>query len=418
MAIKTVSATGGTFTATGTWVGGVAPVAGDGIVANATSGNLTLGANTVSLISADFTGYTGTLALGSNQMVFNTAGTVFLTIGSGMTITYTSGYFRVQQAATITSNAKTIPISLNSAGATFTLVGDLTASLLQNAQGTVTGADLIMTDTAPPVLSSLIMNTGYKFYIRPSGSLTLDTSGMPRGYVVFDTTNQITLGAPLQLEPNTAGAITQTIEFGKTASWTGTGAPSGRPNLMYNLTGSWSGSTFGIVSTANNNINEVMAYMASSASINLSLTGKLILDTLTVLSVPGTSKATLSVIGSGGFIASNVYVDNSKLVNGNTFVLNTAALKLTSDGTYSIGNLLVSGVTASGNSILSSLTASVPATVSITSGAYAYAQITDINNVGTTQYVLTQNGNTLLRTTGFSATTPSGVGGGSFTYVN
>jgi hypothetical protein len=421
MAIRTVSAAGGNFNATGTWVGAVAPVAGDGIVANATSGNLTLSADTVSLISADFTGYTGTLALSTREFTFNTAGTVFLTIGSGMTITFTtgSGRFRISRAITITSNGKALPVSITGNNTT-TLVGDLTINYSNNLNTTITGADAIFTSTTSVDLSSLTMASGFKFYIRPSATMALSSTGLPRGYTVFDTTQSITITDPIQLQPGTAVANTdvQTIEFGKTASWSGAGTTNGRPNLMYNLTGAWSGSTFSLVSTANNNIYELMSYMGAGISVKLNLTKKLNLDGLIVLSVPGTSKATLNVVGSGGFSASNVFIDNTRIVNGNAFSVNTSALKLTSDGTYSITNLLVSGLTAGNIGLLSSFTASVPATVSITSGGYFYAEITDINNVGTTQYALTQSSNTLLRTTGFTNSVSGGGGGGAFTFVN
>ena len=86
MATKTVAAGGGNFNVGATWVGGVAPVANDDIVANATSGNLILTANTVNLTGANFTGYTGTLALGGQQMNLTSGSTV--TLSSTMTITH------------------------------------------------------------------------------------------------------------------------------------------------------------------------------------------------------------------------------------------------------------------------------------------------------------------------------------------
>ena len=422
MAIKTVAAAGGNFSTGATWVGGLAPVAGDGIVANATSGNLTFNGNTVSLISADFTGYTGTLALSTREFTFNTAGTVFLTLGSGMTITKSSnaGRFAISRSITITSNGKSIPATISGSNLTTTLVGDLTIDYTSTLNTTFTGADVIFTGINSFGMQATKIASGFKFYIRPSATMALNTAGLPRGYTVFDTTQSITITDPIQLQPDTALTNTdvQTIEFGKTASWSGAGTTNGRPNLMYNLTGDWTGSTFSLVSTANNNIYELMSYMNAGISVNLNLTNKLTAETLTIVSVPGTSKATLNVVGSGGFSASNVYVDNTRIVNGNAFSVNTSALKVSSDGTYSITNLLVSGLTAGNNAIFSSLTASVPATLSITNGAYSYAQITDINNVGTTQYALTQNGNTLTRTTGFTNSVSGGGGGGAFTFVN
>ena len=72
MAIKTISASGGVFTATGTWVGGVAPVADDSIVGLSTSGPLTISAATVALAGMDFSQYTNTITL-NNTLLFGMA---------------------------------------------------------------------------------------------------------------------------------------------------------------------------------------------------------------------------------------------------------------------------------------------------------------------------------------------------------
>ena len=72
MATRTISAAGGVFTATGTWVGGVAPVADDSIVGLSTSGPLTVSAATVALAGMDFSQYTNTITL-NNTLLFGMA---------------------------------------------------------------------------------------------------------------------------------------------------------------------------------------------------------------------------------------------------------------------------------------------------------------------------------------------------------
>ena len=107
MAVKLVAPGGGVFTTGTTWVGGVAPVAGDYITADETSGNLTLSANTLTtFVGFDFTGYTGTLNLTSFSL---NSGTVGLTasFGASMSIISTTGLINFNPAISITCRIKT-----------------------------------------------------------------------------------------------------------------------------------------------------------------------------------------------------------------------------------------------------------------------------------------------------------------------
>ena len=62
MATRTISNAGGNWDTTGAWVEGAVPVAGDDVVATATSGSLAINVNTANLGSFDLTGYLGTLS--------------------------------------------------------------------------------------------------------------------------------------------------------------------------------------------------------------------------------------------------------------------------------------------------------------------------------------------------------------------
>jgi len=95
MPIKTISAAGGNFNATTTWVGGVVPVQDDVIVGDASSGNLTWTTNLAGRYVLDMTNYAATMSINvatwtlpSNTTVapvYNTS-----TFSSAMTIAYSS----------------------------------------------------------------------------------------------------------------------------------------------------------------------------------------------------------------------------------------------------------------------------------------------------------------------------------------
>jgi hypothetical protein len=109
MATRTISAAGGDWNATATWVGGVVPISTDDIIGNATSGNLTINIAQANIRFCNFTGYTGTLTIsGTNQFRIQGASSASTTtLGSGMTIAGT-GYFRTG-AQTLISNGVLIP---------------------------------------------------------------------------------------------------------------------------------------------------------------------------------------------------------------------------------------------------------------------------------------------------------------------
>lgn len=428
MAIKTVAAGGGNFNVGATWVGGVAPVSGDGIIANASSGNLTVTTNTVSLLSADFTGYTRTLALSSFSFLFNVAGGDTLILDPAMTITGTTGAFQCAQATTITSNGKTFPLRITG-NSIVTLVGTATLSVLSQAVGTITGADAIVVDNAPGGLLQLTMAPGYKLIYRPTGTLAINANPVGIGYFVIDTSGLITLGSSAALIPSSSGAYNNTLEFTKTATWSGGGTIGGRPNFFLNANSAgFNGATFSLVMTANNPLNDLTIVAPSNSSINLLYPIKIISNQILFRSASSTfgTRGTINVWGSGGFSASNVNIASEK---SNTLTYAVASVKLTSDATYIMTSLDASGLmpnTSSGGSpsycIISSITASVPTTVTITNGAYSYTQINDIVNNGTLQYALVENGNVLTgTTTGFTSTTggtSSGGGESSFTFVS
>lgn len=429
MPTRTVAAGGGNFNAGATWIGGVAPVNGDDIIVNSSSGNLTLTNNTVNLVSANFTGYTGTLALGNFNMLFNvTAGNGTLTISPSMTITRTvgnNGTFRITQSTTVVSNGKDIPLSSTSTP-TITLSGDLTASIFNsNTNPVIAGnANFIITDPAPARMDSTTISPGTRLIYRPAGGTVTFSTGSPigTGHHQFDAAT-ISVGSQQGLFISSASAAARNaptiIEFLQTAAWTGIGTFGGRPIFNYNTSNAaYNGLTTSLIMATNSIINQLVMDGGTNNTIGLSIQNRLNIDEISFKSsVTVASNGIYNVVGSGGFSASRCMImaaKNSAFHNNNGVNVRFAA-----DAEYIIGALSVAGFIGNSPSVsISSLTASLPVTMNISSGGFSYAQISNINNIGTTLYALSANGNVLTGTTGFIGSVSAGGAGGSFTFVN
>jgi hypothetical protein len=430
MATRTVSAAGGNFGATGTWVGGVAPVAGDDIVANATSGNLNIATTTVSLLSANFTGYTGTLSFNTNQMSFNQAsGSTFLTIGSGMNITFSgTGGFDIQRNATITSPVAGKAIPLRARAVTITLVNDLT--LISNnsiTTTTYTGANVILTLTSLSVsYSAITISSPYKMYWRPSGAATISSFTPPRGYFSVDTTNVITINSPFSLSN---GSLSNTFEFEKAAGWTGSLYTNDNGAIRTCIAPQSSGLVCDVIMTAPTIIDELQigsGIFTASPVTTINFSKGAVINNLTLSVQNGIYRSlTASIYGNGFLTASNVYIETARtstLTGTADFTPTTITdgrmgIALSPTFSYSFGTVSISGKWYN-KSKLQSIQTGVSATVSISNAFITNTDITDIANVGTVELAYSSMGNTLTRSSGFTATEPSGGGGGSFTFVN
>lgn len=427
MATKTVAAGGGNFNAGTTWIGGVAPINGDDIVANASSGNLTLVTNTVNLLGANFTGYTGTLALGSFNMFFNSSpGGGTITLSPTMTITRTiglGGTFRISQPITIVSNGKEIPFS-SSGSPTITLSGDLTVSVLTlMGAPTITGnANLIITDSAPAALSNTSVAAGSKVIYRPANNSVTFGTGSPigTGHYQFDA-GTVSVGAVAGFYIVNANAVPKNaptiVEFLQTPIWTGVGTFGGKPIFNYYTNAStYNGLTTSIIMATNSAISQFVMDGGNNNTIGLSIQNRLNIDEISFKSSLG-GNGLYNVFGSGGFSASRTMIMAVK--NPTTLSNHGTQVRFAADAEYIIGSLNVTGFIGNSPSVvLSSLTSSVPVTMNISNGGFSYATITDINNTGTSLYALSANGNQLTRTTGFIDSVSVGGAGGSFTFVN
>lgn len=135
MPLRTISNTGGNWNATATWVGGVVPIAGDDIVGDATSGNLTINVGTANILSLNLENYLSTLTL--NQ-----------TLNIGTTVAGTASFSPTMSFATSTSFSETNCISLNgtSAGVNRIKTNGKTIPFIRHAKGGGAGTIQLLDD--------------------------------------------------------------------------------------------------------------------------------------------------------------------------------------------------------------------------------------------------------------------------------
>ena len=439
MAIRTVSAAGGMFTSTGTWVGGVVPVANDGIVANATSGNLSISlSDTPSLISADFTGYTGTLTFGvSRAMIFNSVGTTFLTLSSGMTIS-NGGLgvgFYFQRSATITSPVTEKVVQARFvASTTITLINNLTLNIWStpNVSTTFTGANLCLkSNVALGDFSNVIMAPGSKMIVRDTSATIGNAFFPPKGHFAFDVSGTIGMVGMLKF----AAKDNNTFEFMRVPTFTGNALwqNSGKPKANLNFSNPNDYSCTLLMTPPLDELQ--IGYIPTGTTVSnvfLNLPNGLIVENI-VLSNSNAyfNSVTCSITGTGYLTASNIYIENPRTTVGATLsAITTGGVPFTSGNgivnvslsptfSYTFGNVYGFGHTYQ-KPILRSSQAGITATISVTGSSYfTNFSIIDIANVGTAQKAYTSLGNSVTNSSGFTTTEPSGGGGGgSFTFVN
>jgi len=123
MATRAIANGGGNWNSTGTWVEGAVPVAGDAVVATATSGQLTVNVASA-CASIILTNYANTLTFNASLTVTST-----VTFVAGMNIAGTTGALICNGTLTLTSAGKTLTNGLSLQGAnTYTLADDWTVN--------------------------------------------------------------------------------------------------------------------------------------------------------------------------------------------------------------------------------------------------------------------------------------------------
>jgi hypothetical protein len=203
MATRTVSAAGGNWNNTATWVGGVVPTTSDDIAADATSGNLTVNVN-VSVRFADFTGYTGTLQINSGNTLTLTLSGSTTTFGSGMSYNFVgSGATRGRivkgnTAMTFTMLGTTpIPHFSNTGVATLTAGSDLYFNNIYNtASGLRIDGNNVYIDQSLESSGRAFAGTT-TYHMTGTGTLSGTLGGFSNinNNLIINTTGTITLSA-------------------------------------------------------------------------------------------------------------------------------------------------------------------------------------------------------------------------------
>ena len=293
MATRTIAPGGGNFNATGTWVEGIVPVAGDDVVATAASGNLTVNAASggVGLLSFNMTSYTGLLTMnntltisgnmtlvatmtiaGSSNIICNATAT--LTSGgkvlpglslAGTARTYTladnfqvGAFINTSATTSVTLNGNTLSVSGNmiisrtlagttnivyntSTTQTINITGAGTCSLPTqtfNAAGTITISGYSASGgTLTYTAGTMLFATDSILYL-VTGATTLDTSGMTWNSVWFQNTVTHTLLSDLNVKAQLAlGTGTNTVTInGSTINASGGVATSGTTAIITGTT--------------------------------------------------------------------------------------------------------------------------------------------------------------------------------------
>lgn len=301
MAIRTISDAGGNFNATGTWVEGVVPVAGDDVVATATSGNLTVNVASggVGLLSFIMTNYTGILTMDNTLTI---SGTMTLVSGMG-TIAGTSAII-CNTTATLTSGGKVIPqLSLAGSSQTYTLADNFQVGDFININSitlvTLNGNTLSVSGNV--IVSRLLTGTT---------NLVYNTS----------TTQSIDVQSSCSLPTQTFNAVgTITI-------------------VAYGLSGGILTYTAGVVDWANSTLT-----ISASATLNLgtmptalnNLTTSGVSPTITLLSdlyVRGT--LTLSSSGTPIWTGNTLYIGGNLIHQTNSIQTGTTTFVMNGTGTW------------------------------------------------------------------------------------
>lgn len=427
MATITVSASGGNYNATTTWIGGVVPVSTDDIVADATSGNLTIN-GTYNINNVDFTNYLGTLSFsfstGSGRLnMFGTS----ITFNPTMSVLYRS----------LGQGINYIPMYFGRTSGTMNISANgLTFSHIMSEGGSIKNF------TTPVVLDCLYNNTLTSFDpgLTGDGRSIFNTStyqgdiSIINGYI-FNNSDTMTIaaGSTMSFKGNVGWALSNFLNIqGMLVIDCGSGtfscrtAPTGTMRWKYisgNLDDRFSPSYLkprctpapsGYFETSGMTWSSIFVAAANSTMI---CAEKLKIDVLQIN--PQGTNTTTTFTGINGADISNAWINKASNITSN----NATAILFENGATYSFGRLIANGtpnLLTNYQYTLRGATASGTKSNIIVSD---YANLSLLNlvdlNAPTPIYVAGGAANTLTRTTGFTTTPVSGGGGGgSFTFVN
>lgn len=324
MATVTVSASGGTrnWSDTATWVGGALPLASDDIVANATSGTLTVDSNRTCL-TINFTGYVNTFTI-NNGITLTVSGTV-VTLGAVMTYNQTTtgilSTFNAQATITITFAGITIPnltIGKTNAGTqTITISG--VAPTIKNliTTGTIL---IVLVGTALTITNSITLNQT----INSGPTMTFSGTVTMSGAGILNTGFTVLTGSTLIIGSNVSASGNITFASGS-----------------FLIPGTF---TFTISSTCTLDSNVVTWYNLNTTSNGhvVTLTSDLNISNNLTWAVPNfgiqIGSATVRTITVQGSVTSTAQYSR-------TFNLNNIILNMTGRGTFAVASVTPSAGT-------------------------------------------------------------------------
>jgi hypothetical protein len=396
MATRTISAAGGNWNSTATWVGGVIPTTADDIVGDATSGNLVVNI-TPTIRFANFSAYTGTLTINSgfefringglatDETSFNTG----MTISGVGFIFHGNGRFR--------SNGLVIPnLALTFNGTTTTLMDDVSVINYQmglgNVNKTINGFQLNITNYTATLL-------GAGTFFRANGTTIFNFNAANCNYTTSATT-AVDNSLQNQIIIDTPGNFTITgflnLAAGTTLNYLQGNILGDKIIRIYEYNGV--GNTPTTTSTINTSgitwdyvwINNVGSQLVAPQTDTYSFSSNFSFGEMVICNIINTSfvRFTKNIIftGVGNFNGNSLSAYGfTSLKTGNSLDVNrTPNISFSTGATYNIGELNVIGTNTARPAILKSNTPGVKATLNLTGNTQGifYTDITDIDASG------------------------------------
>lgn len=401
MAAITISATGGNWNSTATWVGGVIPTTTDHVVGISTSGQLTINVS-ASIQRMDLTGYNNTITFNSGQTLTlnQSGGTTIFDVNNVFAGTGTLALANVAQTIEPGGCTSRIP-NLSNAGGTKTLVNDdFYISNYSATSGSTTWGGgqriLVNGNFTAAVATHDAGGTGFRF----DGTGTISGRFLRGSYDI-----------------NTAGTLTFSsdgltfLDNGTVTYTTGT-VTTPFLRLIASATGTFTINTSGMT--------------WDSVSINGAFTST---GTATISLSSNLNAVDFIFSSDRGYIASNytfsgtgaLTVTGNAILQGNgTYTQDIIRLNTTAAHSFQRLFTLSSSLTA-GRLLIRSTTNGVQATLSLgdkNNSPIMYTDFTDIN-AGGGQEIRTYSGtvSNCSNVVSYTSTIFGGAAGGSFTFV-
>jgi hypothetical protein len=418
MAIRTISAAGGNWNSTATWVGGVVPTSSDSVLGDATSGQLTMNvAATCQFV--DFSAYTQTITMNAALTLGLAAATSIF--GSSMSFAGTSALICNVNHTFTQNTTNTIPL-LQFGSGTKTLSTDMYCNNF-----TCNGSTAILNGSNLNIFGNATFTGGRfngtsEYILRGTGTYTSPTAANALGKLTIDTTGTTTTNGLISMGVgSTFKYIRGTVNF--------TAANFGNRAISVNTTNAATTSLIlNTGQTFNYYFNDNDAGYLSNRINFQSFSGTSVdLNNLVLVGYAGNSlfHYFTTTIGTSVNIASLFVIDNS------IDSLNISKLRLQAGRTFNIGNMMaftdpfsVSGFTFPNveSYVIESDTPSSSSFLNLTDGTktqLGYINFTDIdasggNPIRTLDGILTRTSNI----TSISSVISGGGGQTAYTFAS